>query len=116
MAYSRIRFQPIRKATPSPNLKYFFVKLENKNYFIKNFILYQYLCYKRVQSLRVHFLFTGQYYTEDYITFTDGFFTGQYYTEDLQMLYRQLEDQQVAPPITFISGTKSQQQYQSFPV
>ena len=28
-------------------------------------------CYKRVQSFRVHCLFTAQYYTEDYITFTD---------------------------------------------
>ena len=42
----------------------------------------------------VHCLFTGQYYTEDFTTFTD----------DLQMLYRQLEDQQVARPTIFISG------------
>ena len=28
-------------------------------------------CYKRVQSFRVQCLFTGQYYTEEYITLTD---------------------------------------------
>ena len=28
-------------------------------------------CYKRVQSFRIHCLFTVQYHTEDYITFTD---------------------------------------------
>ena len=50
-------------------------------------------CYKREQSFRVHCLFTGQYYTEDYIT--------------LQMLYWQFEDQQVAPPTILISGAKS---------
>ena len=32
---------------------------------------YLIICYKRVQSSRVNCLFTGQYYTEDYITFTD---------------------------------------------
>ena len=29
------------------------------------------MCYKIVQSFRVHCVFTGQYYTEDYITFKD---------------------------------------------
>ena len=40
------------------------------------FILQLTICYKRVQSFKVHYLFTGQlftrqYYIEDYIKFTD---------------------------------------------
>ena len=33
-------------------------------------VYWQY-CYKRVQSFRIHYLFTGQTYTEIYIIFTD---------------------------------------------
>ena len=38
--------------------------------FIKSLFEHLYF-YKQVQSFRVHCLFTGQFYTEDYVTFAD---------------------------------------------
>ena len=52
----------------------------------------EYYCYELVQSFWVHCLFSGQFNTEDYCTFTDD---------------SQLEDQQVAPVISLQPNLKT---------
>ena len=74
--------------------KFFYSKIRFFSLKINSYI------FKLVQASGYTFLFTGQFYTEDYITFTDVFLQVNFtlrITLHLQMLFMQFEDQQVAP-------------------
>ena len=49
--------------------------IKMKSYLLEVYIRflpnYVYICYTRVEIFKVHCLFTGQYYTKEYITFID---------------------------------------------
>ena len=49
--------------------------IKMKSYLLEVYIRflpsYVYICYKRGEIFKVHCLFTGQYYTKEYITFID---------------------------------------------